>query len=112
MRYLKTFENHNTEDIKNEKSYIKFYTFDWDDNILNMPTVIHMERLVDDEWIPTTVSTAEFAEVRSDSVNWRLGSEPFSEFRDSGPRGENAFIEDMKTAIANNKLGPAWDVAG
>ena len=109
MKYLKTFENHNITSEKDENSHISYYAFDWDDNILNMPTDIHMERLVDDEWIPTTVSTVEFAEVRSDSVNWRLGSEPFSEFRDSGPRGENAFIEDMKTAIANNKLGPVWD---
>ena len=109
MKYLKTFENHYTEQEKNENSYILYYALDWDDNILNMPTVIHMERLVDGEWVPTTVSTAEFAEVRGDSENWRLGAEPFSEFRDFGPRGDNAFLEDMKTAISKGKYGPAWD---
>lgn len=109
MKYLKTFENHNITSEKDENSYILYYAFDWDDNILNMPTVIHMEKLVGGEWIPTTVSTAEFAEVRGDSANWRLTDNAFSEFRDSGPRGDNAFIEDMKTAISNDKFGPAWD---
>lgn len=108
MKYLKTFESHVGSE-KNENSYILYYCFDWDDNILYMPTVIHMEQLVDDEWIPTTVSTIKFAEVRTDLDNWRLGADPFSEFRDIGPRGDSAFIEDMKTAISNDKFGPAWD---
>jgi hypothetical protein len=33
-----------------------YYAFDWDDNILVMPTKIHMEKRVGDRWIPTTVS--------------------------------------------------------
>jgi len=89
------------------------YAFDWDDNILNMPTVIHMEQLIDGEWVPTDVSTAEFAEVRGDSDNWRiLNNNPddaFSEFRDIGPRGDVAFLEDLKKAISGNNFGPAWD---
>ena len=43
------------------------YSFDWDDNILNMPTHIHLEKMVGDEWIPVDVSTSEFAEMRQRS---------------------------------------------
>lgn len=95
------------------KKYLLYYAFDWDDNILNMTTVIHMEHLVDGEWIPEDVSTSRFAEVRGDKDNWRiLGGDPelaFSEFRDNGPRGEVAFLEDVKESISNGKFGPAWD---
>ena len=100
--------------LENKKSdYLLYYAFDWDDNILNMPTVIHMDKLEDGEWIPTDVSTSEFAEVRGDSANWRIinnnPDEAFSEFRDNGPRGINAFLEDAKLAIRQGKFGPAWD---
>jgi hypothetical protein len=108
---IKKFESFLKESDYNQ--VILYYAFDWDDNILNMPTVIHMEKLIDGEWVPTDVSTAEFAEVRSDVDNWRiLNNNPddaFSEFRDIGPRGETAFLEDMKSAISSNKLGPAWN---
>lgn len=86
-----------------------YYAFDWDDNILFMPTKIYMEHLVDGEWITTQVSTAEFAEVRNDKTNWRIDYEKaFVEFRDQGERGDLAFLEDVKTAISKNNLGPSW----
>jgi hypothetical protein len=93
-----------------ESDYLLYYAFDWDDNILNMPTKIHMEHLVGGKWIPTEVSTAEFADVRNDKDNWRIDyNVAFIEFRDQGERGDNAFLEDAKTAISQGKLGPAWD---
>jgi hypothetical protein len=74
-----------------------------------MPTKIHMDHLVDGEWIPTKVSTAEFAEVRNDKDNWRIDYDiAFNEFRDQGERGDDAFLEDTKTAISQGKFGPAW----
>lgn len=94
-------------------NYLLYYAFDWDDNILNMPTVIHMDKLVDGEWVPTDVSTSEFAQVRTDKDNWRLlnnnPDEAFSEFRDTGPRGQVAFLEDLKHAVELGNYGPAWD---
>lgn len=93
-----------------DSDYLLYYAFDWDDNILFMPTEIQMEKLVSDEWIPTKVSTAEFSEVRNDIDHWRIDYDvAFIEFRDQGERGENAFIEDVKSAISQNKLGPAWN---
>jgi hypothetical protein len=100
----------------NESSHrnvLLFYSFDWDDNILNMPTVIHMDKLVDGEWVPTDVSTAEFSEVRSDKENWRIINndpvEAFSEFRDFGPRGDMSFLMDTKKAVESKEFGPAWN---
>ena len=94
----------------NDSEYLLYYAFDWDDNILRMPTKIHMEKLVDGEWIPTQVSTAEFAEVRNDKDNWRINYDTaFIEFRDQGERGDLAFLEDVKSAISQSRFGPAWD---
>lgn len=94
---------------ESEKSdYLLYYAFDWDDNILYMPTVIHMERKEGDNWIPEDVSTSKFAEVRSDSNNYRLAEDAFSNFRDTGPNGHTIFLEDAKKAISSGKLGPAW----
>lgn len=93
----------------NDSRHLLYYAFDWDDNILNMPTKILMYKLVDGEWVPTKVSTAEFAVVRDDKVNWKIDYDvAFLEFRDQGPRGEVAFLEDVKKAISSGAFGPAW----
>lgn len=89
--------------------HLLYYAFDWDDNILNMPTVIHMEKKEGDTWIPVDVSTSQFAIVRNDLDNYRTSSDAFCEFRDSGPRGDDAFLIDIKDAILQNRFGPAWD---
>ena len=54
----------------------KYYIFDWDDNILHMPTKIRMEHLDDDgEWRPVEVSTSTFALVRADEAHYRPPSD-------------------------------------
>jgi len=92
-----------------DPDYLLYYAFDWDDNILRMPTVIHMEKREGDSWIPVDVSTAEFAIVRNDLENYRVVSDAFCEFRDAGPRGDDAFLIDVKNAISQNRFGPAWE---
>lgn len=91
-----------------DPDYLLYYAFDWDDNVLRMPTVIHMEKKEGDSWVPVDVSTAEFAVVRNDMENYRLQNDAFCEFRDEGPRGEDAFLIDVKNAISQNRFGPAW----
>jgi len=50
----------------------KYYIFDWDDNILHMPTKIRMEeRQTDGTWKPVELSTSTFAIVRTDTANYR-----------------------------------------
>tara|TARA_R110001599_G_scaffold121192_3_gene292508 strand:+ start:270 stop:1091 length:822 start_codon:yes stop_codon:yes gene_type:complete len=84
------------------------YSFDWDDNILNMPTQIHLEKKVGDEYVPVDVSTSEFAEMRHlVGTEYRLlndnPSEAFADFR-----GYDAFISDTKKAIEDGSYGPSF----
>jgi len=94
-----------------DSGVLLYYAFDWDDNILRMPTKIRMEKKIGEEWIPTDVSTAEFSEVRGDLENWRLlnPDEAYANFRDTGPMGGDIFLEDTKKAISASRFAPAWD---
>ena len=87
---------------------LKYYIFDWDDNILHMPTKIRMERLEDDgTWRPVELSTATFALVRSDTEHYRAPGgkwrEAFRNFEDS-PQRDN-FLEDTRAALARIAAG-------
>jgi hypothetical protein len=96
-----------------DNTELHYFALDWDDNILHMPTRILMDKKEGEEWIPVDVSTAEFAVVRNDKENYRLRNnnptEAFSEFRDTGSRGNLAFLEDVKKAIENKALAPSWN---
>jgi hypothetical protein len=114
----------NTDMVEKDtnKSILRYYCFDWDDNILTMPTMIHLEKKVKGEWQKMDVTTEEFTHVRKSlydyyelgdkNANWRYNNnsniESFSEFRDFGPRGKNAFLEDAKKSIRYKKFGPVW----
>lgn len=102
---MKRYNNFITE--KN-RTILRYYAFDWDDNILIMPTKIHMEKEENGNWIPVDVSTEEFSKVRK-LDNWRTKGSSFSDFRDSGSRGNKSFIEDVKIAIKNKQFGPSWN---
>lgn len=83
---------------------LKYYIFDWDDNILRMPTRIHLlRRSPDGEWEPHTVSTAVFALVRNDTANYRPPEgdweNAFVEFRDLDPGGPSKFLEHTAAAL-------------
>ena len=88
---------------------LKYYAFDWDDNILTMPTKIILQ---DENGEEVGMSTEDFAEYRV-----KLGVEPFEykgktivgfaddPFRFFGTKGDKRFIIDAMMA----KEGPAWD---
>jgi hypothetical protein len=83
---------------------LKYYIFDWDDNILHMPTRIHLERrLQDGSWVPHLVSTWLFTVIRNDTVNYRPPEgnwkKAFCEFRDFDETHESIFLKDARTAI-------------
>ena len=97
----------------------KFYVFDWDDNILHMPTKIHLEKQKDDgSWHPVEVSTSVFAIVRTDP-RYRMPpggrAEAFREFQDvvDEESGDVLFIRDTRAALervkAGEKPGPSFD---
>ena len=89
-----------------DKLHIEYSCFDIDDNLLHMPTKINMINLINGEKVG--VSSEEFAEIRNDRDNWKLADDAFIEFRDNGPRGDNAFIEDMIKSIQNKDFAPSW----
>ena len=91
---------------------LKYYIFDWDDNILHMPTRIQLEHRdsVDAPWVPVEVSTATFALVRADEEHYRapggVWAEAFRNFADPERDGEtNHFIEDTMEALAKVSAG-------
>ncbi|MEI7899546.1 MAG: hypothetical protein WCK89_04795 [bacterium] len=82
----------------------KYYIFDWDDNILHMPTHIHLEkRMPDGSWQPHQVSTAVFAVVRNDKDNYRapggIWGNAFVEFQDYEDERESRFLRDTRTSL-------------
>ena len=88
---------------------LKYYAFDWDDNIMYMPTKIIVLSKNEEE-VP--MSTEEFAEYRH-----QIGKEEFNfkgttivgfapdPFRYFGEQGNEGFIADAMTA----PVGPAWN---
>ena len=107
-----------------ENRDFKYYIFDWDDNILHMPTKIRMEHLEDDgTWKPVEVSTSTFALVRADEEHYRPPSDggwaaAFANFEDSKNQteideGNNCFILDTLDALEKiehgEKPGPSYN---
>ncbi len=98
---------------------LKYYIFDWDDNILHMPTVIHLERRTQNgDWVPHSVSTAVFSVIRADAQNYRppggKWENAFRDFRDFDGKNENVFLRDTRTAIdrvvsGTHKAGPSFE---
>lgn len=97
---------------------LKYYIFDWDDNILRMPTRIHLERRTEDgQWVPHKVSTAVFAVVRNDTARYRPPGgdwhRAFVEFQDLEGREESSFLRDTREALkpvveGKEKPGPSF----
>ena len=98
----------------------KFYIFDWDDNILHMPTKIVMEPLgVDGVWKEVELSTSIFALVRGDTEHYRPPSNggwqrAFANFSDDGEQGDNnRFLADTLFALskvcAGEKPTPSYN---
>ena len=98
----------------------KYYVFDWDDNILHMPTRIYLEKLGrDGVWRPVSVSTSTYALVRTDEKRYRFpqrgGREAaFRDFQDvPGEIANQAFIRDTQAALrriaAGETPGPSFE---
>ena len=112
---MKNYHKHIVKQIINEiieerqTPVMKYYAFDWDDNLMFMPTKIYLK---DDKGKSVGMSTEDFAEYRTD-----IGKEPFKyeghtivsfdkePFRDFGVLGDKQFLKDAMTA----PIGPAWN---
>jgi hypothetical protein len=109
MNYKKIVKEIISEIIHDQmKPTMKYYAFDWDDNLMYMPTKIYLK---DDDGKTVGMSTEDFAEYRTE-----IGKEPFEyeghtivgfdedAFMDFRVPGDNAFIKDAMRA----ETGPAW----
>jgi len=87
---------------------LKYYAFDWDDNIVSMPTKIMIKN---EEGEEVGMSTDDFAKYRSkigkENFNYKgeiivgFGDDPFKNFRTPG---DKMFIVESMLA----KPGPSW----
>lgn len=88
---------------------LKYYAFDWDDNIVHMPTKIVVE---DEDGDEVMMSTSDFADYRE-----KIGKQQFNykgstvvgfapdPFRYFSVKGDAQFMDDALEA----QIGPAWD---
>lgn len=88
----------------------RYYIFDWDDNILHMPTRIHLlKKTPEGEWVPHAVSTSVYSVIRTDTENYRPPDgdweSAFVEFRDLDPRAESKFLSDTRKALEEAVTG-------
>lgn len=110
MNYKKVVRQIISEIIHDQmKPTMKYYAFDWDDNLMYMPTKIYLK---DDKDNVVGMSTEDFAEYRTE-----IGKEPFEyeghtivgfdddAFRDFRVTGDEKFIKDAMKA----ETGPAWN---
>ncbi|MFO7937209.1 MAG: hypothetical protein R6V06_06345 [Kiritimatiellia bacterium] len=83
----------------------KYFIFDWDDNILHMPTRIYLEKKDrDGNWVEHSVSTSLFAVIRSDTENYRPPGGnwdlAFRDFQDyEGEADESSFLKDTRNTL-------------
>jgi len=85
------------------ESKLKSYTYDWDDNILRMPTKVSIEKNENGKWVPIKVSTEEFAHLRSDP-QYRITPNSFVDFTDN-----QSFLADAEKAIHNGSFAPSYE---
>jgi hypothetical protein len=88
----------------------KFYLFDWDDNVIKMPTSVCMDELsANGEWVPRQLSTLEYATARAHLDRFRPPGgdwqRAYVEFGDVGPRGDAAFVDDLERALDSLEAG-------
>lgn len=110
MDYKKLVKGIISEIIQDQmKPTMKYYAFDWDDNLMYMPTKIYLK---DEDGRSVGMSTEDFAEYRTE-----VGKEPFEyeghtivgfdddAFRDFTVTGDKKFMVDSMKA----PTGPAWE---
>jgi hypothetical protein len=110
MNYKKFVKEIITEIFQEQlKPTMKYYAFDWDDNLMYMPTEIYLK---DDKGKSVGMSTEDFAEYRTE-----IGVDPFEykgytivgfddeAFRDFRVTGDKKFLVDSMKA----PIGPAWN---
>lgn len=96
----------------NDYKTLRYSIFDWDDNILYMPSVVHLDIFRKGKWVPVDIPNHQFHEIiATEKTRMRDGGyqNTFEEMSDIGPRGNKAFLLDTIEAVKNRDFGPSWD---
>jgi hypothetical protein len=92
-----------TEDVNMGSSVnpeiVRAYSFDWDDNIISMPTTINVVK--DGEKI--RVPTDEYTNIRN-NPEYSLGDDAFDNFIN-----DSEFLSDLEEAIKTKSFAPSFD---
>lgn len=92
-----------TEDVNMGSSVnpeiVRAYSFDWDDNIISMPTTINVVK--DGEKI--RVPTDEYTNIRN-NPEYSLGDDAFDNFIN-----DSEFLSDLEKAIKTKSFAPSFD---
>ena len=86
---------------------MKAYSFDWDDNILHMDTMVNMEKKEGDNWTPVKLSTSEYAELKEDP-SYRY---PNNNIRDAFIDFDNddIFLQNVEDSIKKRNFAPSFN---
>ena len=96
---------------------LKYYIFDFDDNLLMMHTPLHFRKNINGEWVDIDIKPSDFVKIREkygsnyfDNPEWKADpKKAFIEFGDKGIRKNNSFMQDSLDALKNKRFGPSWD---
>lgn len=92
-----------TEDVSGENTInpeiIRAYSFDWDDNIISMPTTIKVIKNGEKIEVPTD----EYANIRN-NPEYSLGDDAFDNFI-----SDDMFLSDLEEAIKTKSFAPSFD---
>ena len=92
-----------TEDISNsgpvDTKIVRGYSFDWDDNIISMPTTIKVVKNGEKIEVPTD----EYANIRN-NPEYSLGDDAFDNFI-----SDEKFLSDLEEAIKTKSFAPSFN---
>ena len=86
-------------------AYFYYGIFDWDDNVLHMPTMIKAYDNLKKRFVWLT--TERYAEIRSESHNYSFDEDSFDLFYDYIP---NNFVMDIQRALMLKTFGPSYEM--
>ena len=81
------------------KGIVRAYSFDWDDNIINMPTKIKVVKNGEKIEVPTD----EYANIRN-NPEYTLGDDAFDNFI-----SDDKFLSELEEAIKTKSFAPSFD---
>lgn len=80
------------------------FIYDWDDNIMFMPSILRLERFTRGKWIRVRVTPNQWSKIKNNDNIRNFGDESFFDFYD-----DPTFIKQLSEAIYGFDFGPSYD---